>query len=169
MKISNWFDKLDFETNYFWKWLYYQILKLLSWDFKVFVRKSDIFIRWVLQKNGFDNFCIFKMHASFSIMFIPLRFVMSSIVQNPLLTSDQFSVKRSLANQWFLVVTNMRVKKKTVSFSSLEWELEKREKFLLSMSLTKAQGSRSLYKKFVEFLPVANTETNARLCKCSHS
>ena len=74
----------------FLKMTHYQILDLLSWDFKVFVRKSDIFIRWVLQKNGFDNFCIFKMHASFSIMFIPLRFVMSSIVQNPFLHLTKF-------------------------------------------------------------------------------
>ena len=53
MKISNWFYKLDLETNYYWKWLNYQIMNLLSLDFKVFVRKSGIFIRWW---NDYRNF-----------------------------------------------------------------------------------------------------------------
>ena len=62
MKISNWFDKLDFETNYFWKWLHYKILKLFSWDFKVFVGKSDIFIRWWVYfcKLGFSQATVQK-------------------------------------------------------------------------------------------------------------
>ena len=53
MKFSNWFYTLDFEAKHFWKWLNHQILNILSLHIKVFVKKSEFYIRWSLLSDAF--------------------------------------------------------------------------------------------------------------------
>ena len=79
--------------------------------------------------------------------------------------SDQFSVKRSLANQWFLVVTNMRKKKKTVSFSSLENGREKccRRSFCCPCHWQR-QGSRLVVEQQQEIRWVSSCRQHRNQC-----